>query len=105
MLQTLIILACLWPGSNAAIAAAADDSAAVVASLFADDDAVLADNVVALMRRTETLPADKRFEVLADWVLPSAHRSEYRMNAVFPHVDPIQGLAHLSPNAIAGGFY
>ena len=105
MLQTLIILACLWPGSNAAIAAAADDSAAVVASLFADDDAVLADNVVALMRRTETLPADKRFEVLADWVLPSAHRSEYRMNAVFPHVDPIPGLAQLSPNAIAGGIY
>ncbi len=104
MLQTLIILACLWPVSNASIAAA-DDSKTVVAPLFAKDDAVLADNVGALMRQSESLLADQRYEVLADWVLPSAHRSEYRMNAVFPPVDPIPAYAQFSPNATADGIY
>ncbi|MBL8817192.1 MAG: DUF1583 domain-containing protein [Planctomyces sp.] len=59
-----------------------------VAALFAADEAILSENTDLILRRASALPLDRRFDVLADWLLPSTERSAIRMKATFAQTDP-----------------
>ena len=51
-----------------------------VAALFAGDESVLSENTDAVLRRVSELPSDQQFDALANWLLPSASRSEFQRN-------------------------
>jgi hypothetical protein len=59
--------------------------------LLIEDEAVIAENVYAIVQRTALLSVDERFERLALWVLPTAVRPEFRMNSLFLQTDPMPG--------------
>jgi hypothetical protein len=59
--------------------------------LLIEDEAVIAENVYAIVQRTAVLSADERFERLALWVLPTPDRPEFRMNSLFLQTDPMPG--------------
>lgn len=61
-------------------------NAAPLAALFEED--VLADNVAAVRRRAAAMLAEKRFEYLSHWVLPSETHWTIRMRGAFAQTDP-----------------
>lgn len=56
------------------------------AELF--DEAILADNVMAVRNHATRLPDFARFEYLSRWVLPQGSRADFRMNGAFTQTDP-----------------
>lgn len=54
-----------------------------MAHLFADEERVLADNFPAVIHQIVGKPLNSQFEILADWVLPSAPRPTFRMSSAF----------------------
>jgi hypothetical protein len=56
-------------------------------------EAVLADNVEAVLKSARGLAPAARYELLAQWVLPGPNHSSYRLTGVFPPLDPPPGRA------------
>ena len=61
---------------------------ATAAALFATDEDVLSENTDAVLRHASDLPVEQQLDFLANWVLPSATRTAFRMKAMFAPTDP-----------------
>ena len=81
-----MLLLCCFVAHSAAFAVESNETA--VAFLFEHDEDVLSENLDAVIRRAAALPPERRFDYLAQWVLPSGARTAFRVKAAFVQTNP-----------------
>ena len=86
-----LLLTLPWTDLAGSVSLGDDGRESVAAILSAQDEEVLAGNVTRIVEQTADLSAEQRFEQLAQWVLPSPARSEFRMSAEFLQTDAVRG--------------
>jgi hypothetical protein len=90
MAITLILTLTFLAGQGSVIDAK-DVRSTALASLFANDEAILSNNIHKFVEQLGNLPVEQRFEQLSLWVLPSSQRSGFRTDAEFLQTDPVPG--------------
>ena len=70
---------------------AADSDANSLEFLFSLEHDIVSENFANVILQASRLPAAKRFDFLADWVLPTRTRTAFRMNSKFVQTDPAPG--------------
>ena len=90
-----------WLPSASELKAAGPLDAEVAEEVFGTQ--VLADNVAAIRRQAALLDANKRFDFLSEWVLPSHRHSGFRLSGEFSQTwtAPIAGV--VPPDSHTGG--